>query len=155
MKVYLIGFIIVLLICALVIAGGILGWDRTDVQVTKNAFTPSQVQIKAGDTVYFKNQTGRKGFVLCLGKQGICDSHASGPEDLQKGDVTLDVDEMLPIEFSTTGIYTITSPQHATMTLVVTVERSSDGGYGTGGGGYSGGGDDGGEGGGGSGGGGE
>jgi plastocyanin len=137
----------VFLVCALVIAGGILGWDRTDVQVTGNAFVPSQVQIKSGDSVYFKNQTGHGGVRLCLGKKGICDSHASGPGDLQKGGVTLDVDAMLPIQFSYSGTYTVTSPQHATMTLVVTVQSSGSGGYG-GTGGYSGGGDDGGEGGG-------
>jgi plastocyanin len=153
MKGCLIGSV-VLLICVLFIAGGILGWDRTDVQVTGKAFTPAQVQIKTGDSVYFKNQTGHKGIVLCLGKQGVCDFHAAGPSALQKGEVTLDVDEMLPIEFSDAGTYTVTSPQHASMTLLVTVEKRSDsGGYG-GGGGYSGGGDDGGDGGGSSGGGG-
>ena len=130
---------IVFLFCVLVIAGGILGWDRTDVQVTGSAFTPNQVQITSGDSVYFKNQTGHGGIVLCLGKKGICASHVSGPADLQEGGAVLDVDKMLPIKFSVPGIYTITSPQHATMTLVITVKRNDNSGYGTGGGGYSGG----------------
>lgn len=112
MKRYL-GVFTVFLICGLIIVGGILGWDRTDVQVTGNAFTPNQVQITTYDSVFFQNQTGHGGVILCLSKKGVCDAHAPGPAVLQKGGVTLAVDEMLPITFSDPGIYTITSPANA------------------------------------------
>lgn len=137
MKKYLV-ICAVLLLLGLFSAGKVLGWGRTIVHVTGQAFTPNRVEVTEGGSVDFQNQTGHGGVVLCLGQRGVCGPPASDTVVWQKGGVTLAVNETLPVAFNYAGMYSITSPQHASMTLVVTVDKSSVGNYGNGGGGSSG-----------------
>jgi plastocyanin len=139
----------VLLLLALVIVGKSYGWDLTYVQILNNAFSPDQVEIIEGDSVYFQNKTGARGIVICLGRQGKCTPHASGPSDLQNRGITLGVAETRSVEFDKQGSYAVTFPQRTKMNLLVNVRQSdntsdgSSGGGGSGGssgsGGYSGG----------------
>jgi plastocyanin len=77
--------------------------------------------ITAGERIHFVDEQGGATHILCIGKDGNCDTSAKGPQDLTGQGFTIQPGQSRDVQFDKTGTYPITCPIHPSMNLVVTV----------------------------------
>lgn len=86
-----------------------------------NNFVQSSVTIGTGQNVHFVVQQSGTMHILCIGKEGKCDTGARGPQELLGQGITIQPGETHDVRFDTAGTYTITCPLHPSMNLSVTI----------------------------------
>jgi len=94
-----------------------------EVSMTAADFSPTSMTIQAGQAVHFTDPAGIGAtHIVCLGKEGNCDTSAQGPQALAGGGFTINAgDPPRDITFATPGTYKITCSIHPSMNLNVTV----------------------------------
>ena len=92
-----------------------------EVDMGTSNFVQASRAIATGDHIHFVDEQGGATHVLCLGKDGNCDTSATGPQDLTRQGFTIQPGQSHDIQFDKAGVYRITCPIHPSMNLVVTV----------------------------------
>jgi plastocyanin len=85
-------------------------------------FIPDSRTINAGDHIHFVDDpTTFEVHIVCLGQHSICDTSATGPQELMGQGFTIKPGESRDVHFDKAGAFLITCPIHHLMNLVVTV----------------------------------
>jgi plastocyanin len=95
-----------------------------EVGMTGSDFSPTNVTIKAGQAVHFTDPAGVGAMhIVCLGRDGNCDTAAQGPQALEGDGFTINAgDPPKDVTFTAPGAYKITCSLHPSMNLTVTVQ---------------------------------
>jgi plastocyanin len=103
--------------------GGVsLNAPANEVDMGLSNFVQTSRTISAGDSIHFVAEQGGATHVLCLGKDGKCDTSARGPQPLTGQGFTIQPGQTQDVRFDTAGAYAITCPIHPSMNLTVTVQ---------------------------------
>lgn len=84
-------------------------------------FVQTSVTVAPGQSVHFVDQQSGTMHILCIGKDGRCDTNAKGPQDLIGQGFTIQPGQSHDVTFAAAGKYTITCTLHPTMNLSVTI----------------------------------
>ncbi len=84
-------------------------------------FMQSSVTIDKGRSVHFVDQQSGAAHILCVGKDGTCDTGTSAPKVLANPGFTIQPGQSQDVRFDRAGTYTITCTLHPTMNMTVTV----------------------------------
>lgn len=127
MKVYLrlLAAVPLLFVLALATGCGGSGGSAAANEVRMNAadFEQTTITIKAGTALHLADEQSGTTHLLCLGKDGQCDSAAQGPQKLNAANpLEVDPGQSVDITFDTPGTYAITCTIHPGMELTVTVQ---------------------------------
>ena len=95
-----------------------------EVSMVASDFSTTSITIKAGQAVHFTDPAGLGAVhTICLGKDGNCDTAASGPQTLEGQGFTINAgDPAKDVTFDKPGTYKITCSIHPNMNLTVTVQ---------------------------------
>jgi plastocyanin len=97
------------------------GTPANEVDMGIANFVQTSVTISKGQSVHFVDQQSGTTHILCIGKDGSCNSDAKGPRDLIGQGFTVQPGQAHDVPFDTAGTYTITCTLHPDMNLSVTV----------------------------------
>lgn len=98
------------------------GGGANTVDVTANDFAPHALTVKRGSEVTFVVRLDSGPHILCLGRNGHCDSALQGPRELrQGGGFSVDAGEYLTVDFVSPGVYPVTDVIYPAMNTVITV----------------------------------
>lgn len=92
-----------------------------EVTTSATAFIQSSITITKGQSVHFVDEQSGAMHIICIGKQGQCDSGAKGPQELVGNGITIQPGQSHDVPFDTPGTYPITCPIHPDMNMTVTV----------------------------------
>lgn len=92
------------------------------VNMTQNGFAQSSITIKEDQTVDFTNAPNGYERSLCIGQNGMCQSHAQGPRPLVTGAMLLRPGASKDVTFETPGTYHLTSVSQGAINLTVVVQ---------------------------------
>lgn len=84
-------------------------------------FVQTSVTIGTGQSVHFVDQQSGTTHILCIGKDGSCDTSAKAPQDLASPGFTIQPGQSHDVRFATAGTYTITCTLHPNMNVSATV----------------------------------
>jgi plastocyanin len=92
-------------------------------EVDMGAFKFVQVSrtIAAGDHIHFVVEPDGEPHLLCIGKDGKCDTSATDPKDLTGQGLVIEPGQWHDVQFDKLGTFPITCTFHPSMSLVVTV----------------------------------
>jgi plastocyanin len=94
-----------------------------EVRMNAADFEQTTITIKAGTALHLTDEQSGTTHLLCLGKDGQCDSGAQGPQKLNAANpLEVDPGQSVDITFDTPGTYAITCTIHPGMELTVTVQ---------------------------------
>ena len=86
-----------------------------------NNFVQTSRTIKTGESIHFVDQQSGTTHILCIGKDGHCDTGAKGPQDLTGQGFTIQPGESHDVLFDTPGTYAVTCTIHPNMNMTITV----------------------------------
>ena len=86
-----------------------------------NFVQPSRT-INAGENIHFVDEQSGATHVICLGRDGNCNTSAKGSQPLTGQGSTIQPGQMQDVRFDEAGVYAITCPIHPSMNLLITVQ---------------------------------
>lgn len=86
-----------------------------------NNFVQTSRTIKTGESIHFVDQQSGTTHILCIGRDGHCDTSAKGPQDLTGQGFTIQPGESHDVRFDTAGTYAVTCSIHPNMNMTITV----------------------------------
>lgn len=92
-----------------------------EVDMGATTFVQTSVTISTGQSVHFVDQQSGTTHILCVGKDGHCDSSATAPQDLASPGLTIQPGQSHDVRFDTAGTYTVTCTIHPNMNVSVNV----------------------------------
>ncbi len=84
-------------------------------------FVQTSRAISTGQSIHFVDQQSGTTHMLCIGRDGSCDTSAKAPKDLASPGFSIQPGQTHDVLFDTAGTYTITCPIHPSMNLTITV----------------------------------
>jgi plastocyanin len=85
------------------------------------SFVQTSRTISAGESIHFVDDQNGAMHILCIGKDGHCDSNAQGPQTLTGQGFTIQPGQSQDVRFDIAGTYPITCTIHPNMNALVTV----------------------------------
>lgn len=92
-----------------------------EVDMGTNNFVQTSRTITTGESIHFVDQQSGTTHILCIGKDGRCDTSAKGPQDLAGQGFTIQPGQSQDVRFDTAGTYAVTCTIHPNMNVMITV----------------------------------
>jgi plastocyanin len=103
-------------------AGATSDVPSNEVDMGFSTFVQPSRTIKVGESIHFVNEQSGVTHVICLGREGNCDTSAMGPQELSGQGLTIQPGQTQDVRFDAAGAYAITCPIHPKMNLSITVQ---------------------------------
>jgi plastocyanin len=84
-------------------------------------FVQTSRAITTGESIHFVDDQSGTMHILCIGKDGHCDTTAKGPQALTGQGFTIQPGQSHDVRFDMAGTYPITCTIHPNMNLAITV----------------------------------
>jgi plastocyanin len=102
--------------------GATLNAPANEVDMGLSNFVQPSRTINAGESIHFVDEQSGVTHVICLGRDGNCDTSAKGPQRLTGQGFTIQPGQTQDVRFDEAGVYAITCPIHPSMNRLVTVQ---------------------------------
>jgi plastocyanin len=102
--------------------GATLNAPTNEVDMGLSNFVQPSRTINAGESIHFVEEQSCVTHVICLGRDGNCNTSAKGPQPLTGQGFTIQPGQTQDVQFDEAGVYAIICPIHPSMNLLVTVQ---------------------------------
>lgn len=93
-----------------------------EVQMGTDNFVQTSLTVAAGTSVIFKDESSGAPHIICVGKNGQCQSNANAPKAIQNPGFNINPGSTKNVTFTKAGTYDITCTIHPQMNLTLTVK---------------------------------